>query len=87
MKSVGLNHLPLLQGVKDVYIRQRVAKEAKNWRTVEDAFNSISKHATATERTKAYHKPRYEDITTISAIQNQQRVNNEYTKCMFRENN
>ena len=45
---------------------------------MEDAFNSISKHARAEERTKAYHKPRYEDVTSINKIHNQQRVSNEY---------
>ena len=87
MNDGGLYHLPLVQGIKDSYTRWRVAKEAENWRTMEDAFNSISKYATAAERTKAYHEPRYKDITTINEIHNQQRVSNEYSKCMFRENN
>ena len=87
MNSGGLNHLPLVQSVKDLCIRWRVAKEAENWKRVEDAFNSISKNAREAEKTKAYHKPRYEDITTISEIHNQQRVSNEYSKCMFREYN
>ena len=43
MNGRGLNHLPLVQGIKDLYIRQRVAKEAQNWRMMEEAFNSISK--------------------------------------------
>ena len=86
MNCGGLNNLPLVQGVKDSYIRQRVAKEVENWRTMEDAFNSISKHARAAERTKAYHEPRYEDITTNNAKHRQQRISNEYTRCMFRDN-
>ena len=52
---------------------------------MKDAFNSISKHATAVERTKAYNEPRYEDITTINVIHSQQRVSNEYTRCRFRD--
>ena len=87
MNGGGLNNLPLVQGVKDWYIRWGVAKEAVNWRTMDDAFNSISKHARVTESTKAYLEPRYKDITTISAIFNQQRVSNKFPKCMFRENN
>ena len=53
---------------------------------MEDAFNRISKYARAAERTKAYHQPRYEDITTINAIYSQPGVNNEYTRCRFRDN-
>ena len=80
MNGGGINHLPLVQGIKESYISWRVAKEAKNWRTMEDAFKSISKHARAVERTKAYYEPRYKDITTINAIYSQPRVNNEYTR-------
>ena len=64
-----------------------MVKEAENWGTMEDAFNSISKHASVADRTKAYHKPRYEDSISINEIHNQQRVRNEYSKCIFRENN
>ena len=46
---------------------------------MQDAFNSISKHARTAERTKAYHDSRYKDITTINAIYSQPRVDNEYT--------
>ena len=53
---------------------------------MENAFSSISKHARAAERTKAYHKQRYEDNTTINVIYSPPRVNNEYTKCRFRDN-
>ena len=45
MNGGGLNHLSLVHEVNDFYTRQIVAKEAENWRTVEDTFNSISKHA------------------------------------------
>ena len=68
MKGGGLNQLLLAQGIKDSYIKQREAKEAENWRPMGDAFNSMSKHARAVERTKAYHEPRYNDITTINTI-------------------
>ena len=50
MNGEGLKHLPLVQGLKDLHIKQRVAKEAKNWRIMDEAFNSISKHARAVER-------------------------------------
>ena len=52
MNGGGLNHLPLVQGIKDSYIKQRVAKEVEYWRTMEEAFNSISKHAGTAERGK-----------------------------------
>ena len=70
MNGWGLHYLPLVQRVKDLCTRQRVAKETKNWRTMEDAFNSISKHGRAAARTKAYCKPRYKDITTINEVPN-----------------
>ena len=82
----GLNHLPLVWGIKDWYIRQRVAKEAENWRMTEEAFNSISKNARAAERMKAYHKPSNDDITPTNAIYSQHKANHEY-KCNFRGNN
>ena len=86
MNGEGLNHLPLVQGIKDLYIRQGVAKEAENWRMMEVAFNNISKHASAAERTKAYHEPRYDDIKPINVIHSQHKVNYEY-KHNFRGNN
>ena len=51
-----------------------------------EAFNSISKHATAVERMKTYHEPRYNEITCINVIHSQHEVNHEY-KCSFRGNN
>ena len=84
MNGGGLNHLPLVQGIKDLYIR--VPKEAENWSVLEGAFNSISKHARAEERTKAYHEPRYSDITPINVIYSQHKEIHEY-KCNFRGNN
>ena len=82
----GLKHIPLAQGLKDSYIRQRVAKEAENWRTMEEAFNCISRHTRAAERMKPYHEPRYDDITHINAIYSQHKANHEY-RCNFRGNN
>ena len=35
MNGGGLNHMLLVQGVQNSYIRQRVVKEAKNWGTME----------------------------------------------------
>ena len=86
MNGGGLNYLPLVQGKKDSYIRQRVAKETEIWRMMEEAFNSISKHARAAERMKAYHEPRYDGITPINVIYSQHKANHEY-KCNFRGNN
>ena len=53
---------------------------------MKDVFNSISKYARTAEKTKAYHRPRHEDITTINTIYSQPRVNNEFTRCRFRDN-
>ena len=53
---------------------------------MEEVFNSISKHARATERMKAYHKPRYDDIIPINAIYSQHKANHEY-KHNLRGNN
>ena len=86
MNGGGLNHLPLVQSIKDLYIRQRIAKEAENWRIMEETFNSISKHERAAERMKVYHKSRYNGITPINAIYSQHRANHEY-KHNFRGNN
>ena len=47
MNSGSVNHSSLVQGIKDLYIRWRVAKESEHWRMMEEAFNSISKHARA----------------------------------------
>ena len=52
---------------------------------MEEVFNSISKHARAAERPKAYHKPRYDYITDINVIYSQHNANHEY-KCNFRGN-
>ena len=86
MNGGSLNHLPLVHGLKDSYIRQRVAREEENLRMMEEAINNISKHARAAERTKAYHKPRYNDITPINVIYSQNKTNHEY-KHNFRGNN
>ena len=85
MNGGGLNHLPLGQGIKDSYIKQRVAKGAVNWRMMEESFNSSSKHAKAAERTKLYHESRYDDITPINTIYSLHKVNYEY-KHNFRGN-
>ena len=49
---------------------------------MEEAF----KHARTAERMKAYHEPRYDDITPINVIYSQHKANHEY-ECNFRGNN
>ena len=66
--SSGLNHISLVQDLRNNYVRQRVSKEAENWKTMADAFDSIAKRARMAGKTKAYNKPRYEKSTDIHAI-------------------
>ena len=42
MDSSGLNHISLVQGLSDNYVRQRASKDAENWKTMADAFDSIT---------------------------------------------
>ena len=70
MDSNGLNHISLVQVLRDNYIRQRVSKDAKNWKTMADAFDSIAQVVRMAGKTKAYNEPRYEKSTDIHAISN-----------------
>ena len=70
MDSSGLNHISLVQGLSVNYIRWRASKEAENWKTMADAFESIAQIARMTGKTKAYSEPRYEKPTDIHAISN-----------------
>ena len=68
MDGSGLNHISLVQGLSDNYIRQRASKEAENWKTMADAFDSITKIVRMAGETKVYNKLRYETSTDIHAI-------------------
>ena len=68
MDGSGLNHISLVQGLSDNYVRQRASKEAENCKTLADAFDSFAKIARMAGKTKAYNKPRYEKSTDIHAI-------------------
>ena len=68
MVSSGLNHISLVQGLNSNYIRQRASKEAGTWKTMADAFDSITKIAKMAGRTKVYSELRYETSTDIHAI-------------------
>ena len=70
MDGSGLNHISLVQGLSDNYIRRRASKDAENWKTMADAFDSIAKIMRATGKTKAHNEPRYEKPTDIHAISN-----------------
>ena len=70
MDGSGLNHISLEQGLNDNYIRRRASKDAENWKTMVDAFDSIAKIAITAGKTKAYNEPRYEKPTEIHAISN-----------------
>ena len=72
----GLNHVSLVQGLCVSYVRRRASKEAENWRTMADAFDSITKIEKTAGKTQAYNKPRYElssDVNIISHHTNSQR--------------
>ena len=38
-----LNHISLVQGLSDNYVGRRFSKDAENWKTMVDAFDSIAK--------------------------------------------
>ena len=66
MDGSGLNHFSLVQGLNDHYIRRRACKDAENWKTMAEAFNSITKIARTVEKTKAFNEARYEGPTNFS---------------------
>ena len=68
MDSSGLNHISLVQGLSDNYIRWRASKETENWKTMADAFDSIAKMVRMEGKTKAHSELRYETSTGIHAI-------------------
>ena len=68
MDGSGLNHISLVQDLSKNYIRQMASKEAENWKTMADAFDSITKIVRMAGKTKAYNKPRYEKSTDIHAV-------------------
>ena len=68
MDGSGLNHISLVQGLSDNNVRRRASKDAENWKTMVDAFDSIAKIARTAGKTKAYNEPRYEKPTDINAI-------------------
>ena len=68
MDSSGLNHISLVQGLSDSYIRWRVSKDAENWKTMADAFDFIAQAVRTAGKTKAYNKPSYEKSTDIHTI-------------------
>ena len=41
MDSSGLNHISLVQGLSEKYVRQRASKDVENWKTLADAFDSL----------------------------------------------
>ena len=43
MDGSGLNHISLVQGLSDTYVRRRASKDAENWKTMADGFDSIAK--------------------------------------------
>ena len=76
MDGSGLNHISLVKGLSDNYVRRRASKEAENWRMMADAFDTITKIAKMAGKTKAYNEPRYEvstDANIISHHTNSQR--------------
>ena len=68
MDGSGLNHISLAQGLSNSYVRRRASKGTENWRTMADAFDSITKIAKMAGKTKAYNEPRYEVSTDVNII-------------------
>ena len=68
MDGSEINHISLVQGLSDHYIRRRASKDAENWKTMVDAFDSIAKIVRTAGKTKACNEPRYEEPTDIHAI-------------------
>ena len=70
MDGSGLNHISLVQGLSDNYIRRRASKDVDNWKIMVDPFDFIIKIARTAGKTKVYNEPRYEKPTDIHAISN-----------------
>ena len=70
MDGSGLNHISLVQGLSDNYVRRRTSKDAENLKTMVDSFDSIVKIVRIAGKTKAYNEPKYEKPTDIHAISN-----------------
>ena len=68
MDSSRLNHISLVQGLSDSYVRQRISWEAENWKMMADTSDSITKIAKMAGKTKAYNEPRYEVSTHVNVI-------------------
>ena len=68
MDSSRLNHISLVQGLNDNYIRWRASKDAENWKTMADVFYSIAQIARVAGKTKVYNEPMYKKSTDIHAI-------------------
>ena len=68
MDGSGCNHISLVQGLSDDYMRRRTSKDAENWKTMVDAFDSVIKIVRTAEKTKAYNKSRYDKPPDINAI-------------------
>ena len=91
MDGSGLNHISLVQVLSDNYIRQRASKDAENWKTMGDAFDSIAQIVRMAGKTKAYSEPRYEKFTDIHAVshhsKNSQRGSFSRYQGTYRSNN
>ena len=64
MDGRGLNHISLVQGLNDNYVRQRVFKDAEIWKTMADAFDSTAQIARTAQKTKVYNEPRMRNPLT-----------------------
>ena len=52
--SSGLSHSSLVQGLSNNYVRHKASKEAENWKTMADAFDSITKIVRMAGKRKNY---------------------------------
>ena len=68
MDGSELNHISLVLGLSDNYIRRTASKDAENWKTMADVFDSIVMIVKTAGKTKAYNKPRYENPHSITVV-------------------
>ena len=59
MSRKGLNHLALVQGLRDIHVRRKVMKEQESWNAMEDIYRSINWITKNEARTRAYQEPWY----------------------------
>ena len=52
-------HIPLLKGLQDRWVRDRVSKQVDKWSTVDEVFSSIMFYTDQSNKTRIYFKLEY----------------------------